>query len=165
MSSESGQGSWQARAATKRSQCAGSIPPSWQLPSALIQGLKHPIETSKNNLVGLDIPRRSGILTERELRITEASDVRDLLRALACGEFSSLEVTVAFCKRAAIAQQLARPPYISQPHTYSRLPTVRSRRLASPRYSSSRPRSGLGTSTHSAREAISSALFTGYPSA
>lgn len=97
---------WQARGAEKRARCQRLIPKAWELPSALVQSLSHPLESSKNNLVELDIPRRSGLLTEKELRITEAYDVRGLLKALASGELTSLEVTVAFCKRAAIAQQL-----------------------------------------------------------
>lgn len=108
MSNETAQ-NWQGQAATKRSQCEGLIPPAWKLPSAIVQGLAHPLEASKNNLIELDIPRRSGILTEKELHITEAYEVRRLLQALASGELSSLEVTTAFCKRAAIAQQLACP--------------------------------------------------------
>lgn len=107
MSDKDAQG-WQVRAARKRSACERLIPQAWKLPSVLLQGLTHPLEASKNNLVALDIPRRSGILTEQELRITEAYDVRHLLQALASGELTSLEVTLAFCKRAAIAQQLAR---------------------------------------------------------
>lgn len=97
---------WQARAAEKRARCQGQIPKAWELPAALIQSLAHPLESSKNNLVELNIPRRSGLLTEKELNITEAHDVRSLLKALASDELTSLEVTVAFCKRAAIAQQL-----------------------------------------------------------
>lgn len=99
--------SWQVRTAEKRSQRDRLIPPAWQLPSALVRGLAHPLEASKNNLIELDIPRRSGILTDKELRITESYDVPGLLKSLASGELSSLEVVVAFCKRAAIAQQLA----------------------------------------------------------
>lgn len=95
-----------ARGAEKRARCQRLIPKAWELPSALVQSLSHPLESSKNNLVELDIPRRSGLLTEKELRITEAYDVQGLLKALASGELTSLEVTVAFCKRAAIAQQL-----------------------------------------------------------
>lgn len=107
MTGESAQG-WQVRAASKRSHCEKLIPPAWKLPPSLVQSLAHPLEASKNNLVELDIPRRSGILTEKDIRITEAYDVRLLLKTLASGELSSLEVTVAFCKRAAIAQQLVR---------------------------------------------------------
>lgn len=99
---------WQTLAAEKRARCQSLIPKAWELPSALVQSLSHPLESSKNNLIELDIPRRSGLLTEKELRITEAYDVRGLLKALASGDFTSLEVTVAFCKRAAIAQQLVR---------------------------------------------------------
>lgn len=105
--SNQGAQDWEARAAVKQSQCEGLIPSAWKLPSTLVQGLAHPLEKSKTNLIELDIPRRSGILTEKELRITEVYDVWHLLKALASGELSSLEVTVAFCKRAAIAQQLA----------------------------------------------------------
>lgn len=97
---------WQARGAEKRARCQSLIPKAWELPSALVQSLSHPLESTKNNLIELGIARRSGLLTEKELKITEAYDVRDLLKALASGEITSLEVTVAFCKRAAIAQQL-----------------------------------------------------------
>ncbi|KUI71092.1 Acetamidase [Cytospora mali] len=81
---------WQARAAGKRSRCERLIPPAWKLPSAIITCLTYPLGASKNNLIELDIPRRSGILTEKELRITEAYDVRRLLKALASGELSRL---------------------------------------------------------------------------
>jgi amidase len=97
---------WQARGAEKGARCQTLIPKPWHLPSALLQTLKHPLESSKNNLIELGIVRRSGLLTDKELKITEAYDVQGLLKALASGELSSLEVTVAFCKRAAIAQQL-----------------------------------------------------------
>lgn len=97
---------WQSRAAEKRARCQSLIPKAWELPSALVQSLAHPLESSKTNLMELDIPRRSGLLTEKELSITEAHDVQGLLKALASGQLTSLEVTVAFCKRAAIAQQL-----------------------------------------------------------
>jgi amidase len=97
---------WQARGAEKRARCQSQIPKAWHVPSAIVQSLKHPLESSKNNLIELGIARRSGLLTEKELNITEAYDVPGLLNALASGDLSSLEVTVAFCKRAAIAQQL-----------------------------------------------------------
>jgi Asp-tRNA(Asn)/Glu-tRNA(Gln) amidotransferase A subunit family amidase len=46
------------------------------------------------------------LLDDRELQITGLYDATDLLAKLARREFSSLEVTTAFAKRAAIAQQL-----------------------------------------------------------
>jgi amidase len=48
-------------------------------------------------------------LTERELEITDVEDCVALLERLHSRRWSALEVTVAFCKRAAIAQQLINP--------------------------------------------------------
>lgn len=47
-----------------------------------------------------------GLLTARELDITDVEDCIALLKKIHSKEWSALEVTVAFCKRAAIAQQL-----------------------------------------------------------
>lgn len=101
-------GGWQARAEEKQKRVQALVPDAWKLPAETTKLLKHPLETSKNNLVDLDIVRRSGILTAKELQITEAYDVAHLLKTLSSGELSALEVTLAFCKRAAIAQQLVR---------------------------------------------------------
>lgn len=116
MSSGKATQDWQARAEKKRAQCQRLIPGAWKLDPAVTQGLAQPLEKSRNNLIDLDIARRSGILTEKEIQITESHDVAQLLKALASGELSALEVTVAFCKRAAIAQQLVRlPTHLVQP--------------------------------------------------
>ena len=53
----------------------------------------------------LDVPRTCGILTEKELDITENYDATALVEKMAKGEFKSVEVVTAFCKRAAVAQQ------------------------------------------------------------
>lgn len=115
--------SWQERAEEKRKRVQGLIPDAWKLPLAadttattggteqlqLQLQLQYPLDKVKNNLIELDIPRRSGILTAKELQITEGRyPVGRLLEALSSGELTSLEVTIAFCKRAAIAQQLVR---------------------------------------------------------
>ena len=50
--------------------------------------------------------RSCNILTPQELSLTETKDVTVLTSLLAKGEVSSEELTTAFCKRAAIAQQL-----------------------------------------------------------
>lgn len=52
------------------------------------------------------MPRTCGILTKDELDITENYDAHGLLEKLAQGTFSSVQVTTAFAKRAAIAQQV-----------------------------------------------------------
>lgn len=55
-----------------------------------------------------NVPKRCGILTERELEITDNNDAVDIVNKIADGTFSAREVTVAFCKRAAVAQQMVR---------------------------------------------------------
>jgi amidase len=73
---------------------------------------KIPIEWLLKDIPGdhvldvMDIPRKCGILSERELDITEKYDATSLVEKLAVGALSSVEVTKAFCKRAAVAQQL-----------------------------------------------------------
>jgi Asp-tRNA(Asn)/Glu-tRNA(Gln) amidotransferase A subunit family amidase len=89
--------SWKEKVKVKQAQCAAAIPPEWTLPASSLH-------LSVPNV--LDIPRACGILTERELHITSDYDATGLLEMIAAGQFSSFEVTTAFCKRAAVAQQL-----------------------------------------------------------
>lgn len=98
--------SWVARASEKRTKCFETIPKAWVLTPSMIVSLQTPLEEHKNEIMALDVPRRSGILTERELQITEDYDVSTLLQKLATGAFTAAEVTLAFSKRAAIAQQM-----------------------------------------------------------
>ncbi|KAK7899811.1 hypothetical protein LTR67_003556 [Exophiala xenobiotica] len=98
--------SWQDIVARKQQKCRDLIPKEWLLPSTIMDSLSFPLEKNPNKLLAMDIPRKSGLLTDRELAITESYTVAELLAKLASGEFSSSEVTTAFCKRAAIAQQL-----------------------------------------------------------
>lgn len=84
----------------------GAIPKEWILDPALLHELQTPWETSKNNMLALDLPQKSGILTSRELEITGSYTVQSLLKELASGAITSVEVVTAFCKRAAIAHQV-----------------------------------------------------------
>lgn len=60
-----------------------------------------------------DLVRRSGILSSHEIQITEAYDVAGLLKGLASGTLTAVDVTAAFSKRAAIAHQLvSQPQYV-----------------------------------------------------
>lgn len=56
----------------------------------------------------MDYPKKSGIMTADELAITESS-ATDLVARMAAGKLTSVTVTTAFCKRAALAHQLVRP--------------------------------------------------------
>lgn len=98
--------SWQTKVAAKQQESHAAIPEAWRLPDSIVNALVYPLEEKPNRLIELDIPRKSGILSEKELDITEQNTVTQLLAKLASGELTSLEVTTAFCKRAAIAQQL-----------------------------------------------------------
>ena len=91
---------WESLAASKRASNLEKIPPEWRLPSDLTTRFH---ESSAENV--LDIPSTCGILTPKELEITENYDASDLVQMMANKELSSREVTVAFCKRAAVAQQ------------------------------------------------------------
>lgn len=90
---------WQDIAARKRAARDALIPAAWKLP-------KDPplFEHGPQNV--LNFPREHGLLNATELHITEGYTIKTLLLALGSRKLSSVEVTTAFCKRAAIAQQL-----------------------------------------------------------
>ncbi|KAJ7106593.1 general amidase [Mycena epipterygia] len=60
----------------------------------------------KTQLNVMDVPRQCGLLNALELEITETVDVQVILEKLRLAEWSSVQVTTAFYKRAIIAQQL-----------------------------------------------------------
>ncbi|KAH6677865.1 amidase signature domain-containing protein [Plectosphaerella plurivora] len=83
---------WEETAKAEKARVEESIPAEWR------------IETPKDNDSSLSLARDSGLLTEDELQITETSAV-DLVKGLATGKLTSVAVTRAFCKRAALAHQ------------------------------------------------------------
>lgn len=93
--------SWQVIAAARREQLELLIPKEWKLSKEFKASLP-----TDGRLIQVDPARKSGILSEAELDITENYSAAQLLERLARSEVSSLAVTTAFCKRAAIAQQL-----------------------------------------------------------
>jgi amidase len=88
---------WQELCAARKKMQYDSIPPEWLI--------KLPPD---NQLNVMDVPSTCGLLTARELEITETVDVDIILRKLCSAEWSSVEVTTAFLKRAVVAQQLVR---------------------------------------------------------
>jgi len=86
---------WESLAAKKRASVVDAIPPEWRLK-----------EVPSGDSV-MSVPKESGILSSEELNITESS-ATDLVRDLAAGNLTSVAVTTAFCKRAALAQQTVR---------------------------------------------------------
>ncbi|KAJ5964321.1 uncharacterized protein N7479_004197 [Penicillium vulpinum] len=100
MASES-PSNWQDLVAIKRHECEQKIPSDWRLSADQLA-----FAQESPRLLDIDLPRRSGLLSEIELDITENYTASQLLVKLASGQTSSLAVTTAFCKRAAIAQQV-----------------------------------------------------------
>lgn len=92
---------WQAKAAQKRATVYAKIPQEWTLDESTLQSALKATDASV-----LHVPRECGILTDREVTITESVDATGLLEKIRSGAFSTTEVTIAFCKRAAIAHQL-----------------------------------------------------------
>jgi amidase len=88
---------WTDIAAKAQTKLRNSIPSEWRIPQD-----KLPPESQLNVI---DFPTKCGILSDAEIKITE-SYATEIVGAIAAGEWSALEVTTAFCKRAAIAQQL-----------------------------------------------------------
>ncbi|GMK57934.1 hypothetical protein CspeluHIS016_0407680 [Cutaneotrichosporon spelunceum] len=84
---------WEDISKAKIATREAKIPAAWRL-SAPVQGLNV-----------MDIPRSCGILTPRELEITETAAV-DLVDAMVNRKYTAEEVMTAFCKRAAIAHQV-----------------------------------------------------------
>ncbi|KAF2485720.1 amidase signature domain-containing protein [Neohortaea acidophila] len=88
---------WRSIASRKQEERASRIPHAWLLPSS--------IDPNRHDV--LDVPRESGILSPAELRLTGEYDATALLAGLGSGLLKSVDVVTAFCKRAAIAQQVS----------------------------------------------------------
>ena len=95
---------WQPLARRKQSYRASKIPSKWRMKQSLLP--KDPPQLSQGPQNVLAVPRECGLLSAAEITITEDHTVKSLLSALSSRKLSAEAVTTAFCKRAAIAQQL-----------------------------------------------------------
>ncbi|GAB7353854.1 hypothetical protein MBLNU459_g4217t1 [Dothideomycetes sp. NU459] len=84
---------WHNAAAQRQQEISESIPDNYRLSKELLDGHN-----------SIDLPRRCGLLSVRELNITESRAV-DLLALIEKRTYTAVEVATAFCKRAAIAHQ------------------------------------------------------------
>lgn len=91
---------WQTRIAEKQAVQLAKIPKAWRLPSEYLTG----DETCANGV--MEIPVKCGILSAEELHITQDFDAVALAKAVQLGAIKARFVATAFCKRAAIVQQL-----------------------------------------------------------
>lgn len=86
---------WEETAKDKKSRIEKTIPQEWL------------IKTKPSGDSVMNYPAESEILSEGELAITNSTAVT-LVARMAAGELKSVDVTLAFCKRAALAHQLVR---------------------------------------------------------
>ncbi len=101
---------WQDVAAQKKSLQSSQIPDAWKL-----KNVNFP---PGSNVIG--IPVNCGILTPEEIRITSDYDAVDIVRLIKNNTYSAEAVTTAFCKRAAISQQLVRSPKSDKTRTIAK---------------------------------------------
>jgi amidase len=90
--------SWQETGHQKRIIREGLIPDAWK-----IEKKDYPSGSSV-----LHVPETCGVLSVEELQITSKYDAVDIVGLIKDGTYSAEAVTTAFCKRAAVAQQLVR---------------------------------------------------------
>ncbi len=91
---------WKAISARRQQEVYDKIPASYIISPNLLN------ELDRSKLV-----QRRGLLTERELSIISLS-ATEILERIHNRTFTSVEVTYAFCKSAAVAHQAARSFYI-----------------------------------------------------
>lgn len=89
-------GKWKTICQFKKERREEAIPPAWKLAFS--------DQSSDRNV--MEVPTSCGILSPEEIRITSDYDAVSLAEELAKGTCTAEAVTVAFCKRAAIAHQL-----------------------------------------------------------
>lgn len=86
---------WQSIAEKKRADLASRIPKEWLLPASY--------RPDGNTIDLTEIPRHCGLLSTRELELTEKHDATELLELLRSGRLKSREVVEAFCKVRCVA--------------------------------------------------------------
>lgn len=97
--------SYVAVAQRKQAELAAAIPSEWRLPAYIVpEGM---LSISESITVGpksyqrvevMDIPRTCGLLTLKELEITEKYDVRGLVAEIAQSRLKAEDVVRGFCK-------------------------------------------------------------------
>ena len=90
-------GQWEQISAKAQDILANSIPQEWRIPKDKLP------PPEQKDVTGF--PAKCGLLTEAELAITN-SYATEIVKKIATGEWSAEDVTRAFCKRAAVAQQV-----------------------------------------------------------
>lgn len=96
--------SYPAIAQRKQAHLESQIPAEWKLSASQIPSGMLSLEDSITNAKQyqrvnvMDVPRTCGLLTNKELEITENWDIRGLLRVIAEKRYTAEDVVGAFCK-------------------------------------------------------------------
>ncbi|KAJ5698603.1 hypothetical protein N7462_000608 [Penicillium macrosclerotiorum] len=90
---------WKPHVLEKRAAQYDLIPPEWRLPISILENAP---------ASSVDLIRKSAILSPNELAWTNTTDIRELISLVVTQTVSSEQLTTAFCKRAAIAQQVTK---------------------------------------------------------
>lgn len=105
-----------AIAQRKQAALAAAIPAEWRLPAHLIPaGMLSPAESitegpkQYGRVNVMNIPRTCGILTAKEIEITEDYDVHGLVAAMAGGKLKAEVVIRGFCKVSNATGQICPP--------------------------------------------------------
>jgi amidase len=88
---------WEEKAHQKRNSLYNLIPQEWRLSESILNN------RPKNSTI---VPSQCGILSKLDIEITEINNIEELANQIAQGTYSAVQVTEAYCKRAAIAHQL-----------------------------------------------------------
>lgn len=97
---------WIELAEAHRRKQRACINKEWLLSTEALTQTEGNGESDAGRLIARRAVDKSNLLTLKETSITERYSVRSLLDEMATGRMSAFEVTQAFCKRAALAQQL-----------------------------------------------------------
>lgn len=92
--------SWEQTAAAKRQSVLNAIPEKWRIKGPI------PAPTEQRDVTG---PYIQQFLSPREVEITE-TDAVGITERTTTGQWTAVEVTEAFCHRAALAHQLVHFP-------------------------------------------------------
>jgi len=92
---------WARLVEEKRALRADKIPSQWRISQDLLKDVNE-----NSNQSAFEILNENDLLSEEERGITEKYSARGLCAELASGRLSAVDVCLAFCHRAAVAQQL-----------------------------------------------------------
>lgn len=92
--------SWEQTAAAKRQSVLNAIPEKWRIKGPI------PAPSEQRDVTG---PYIQQFLSPREVEITE-TDAVGITERTTTGQWTAVEVTEAFCHRAALAHQLVHSP-------------------------------------------------------